>query len=94
MGEEHVYEENGIQWTRVFTIPRASVDTMVDPNSSQGFLRATNKRMTIGDMWEESERLSAKRTQKLGYDPVMDTSIKKYEKKCKGKRHPLKKQED
>ena len=89
MNEPHVYSEDGLAWERVFTVPNSAIDTIIDASKPRDFLRATNKKMTLGDMWDESGRLSEKRKQKLGYDPVKDATVKRYEKRCR-KRHPLK----
>lgn len=89
MMDEHTYEEGGVKWNRIFTAPNSAVDTIIDASKPSDFIRATQKKMTLGDMWDESGRLSEKRIDKLGYDPVKQKAIEKYEKKCR-KRHPLK----
>jgi hypothetical protein len=89
MSQEHSYSENELKWNRVFTVPNSAIDTIIDASKPSDFLRATQKKMTLGDMWDESGRLSEKRVQKLGYDPVKEKAIAKYEKRCR-KRHPLK----
>jgi len=89
MREDHVYSEGGQAWVRVFESPQMSVDTNINPDSKADFMRATQKRMTMGDMWDVSADLSAKRAEKYGSDPVKDTAVEKYKKKCKKNKHPL-----
>ncbi len=89
MSQEHTYEEAGVKWERIFTVPNSAIDTIIDASKPSDFLRATQKKMTLGEMWDESGRLSEKRIQKLGFDAVKEKAIAKYEKKCR-KRHPLK----
>jgi len=90
MNEDHIYSENGIEWKRIFTIPNASIDVMDnDPYSKDAFMKKTNRNMTVGDMWDISQEMSEKRTQKDGKDYIKEDSIKKYEKKTQ-KDHPLK----
>lgn len=89
MDDEHSYSENGKPWERVFQVPLMSVDTNVNPDSKSDFMRATHKKMTMGDMWDVSADLSTKRAEKYGSDPVKDAAVEKYKKKCKKKCHPL-----
>lgn len=89
MTDVHEYEENGVKFKRVFVNPRWAVDTQVNPFSQKDFLKRTNKRMTYGDMMDESAELSEKRATKAGKDPVKEKAISDYEKKTK-KPHPSK----
>jgi len=91
MDEEHFYtDRDGIRWDRVFLSPNTSIDTKIDENSPSDFVRKTAKKgMTIGDMWDESAKLSEKRRKSQGKDPIKEKAIKKYEDKTK-KRHPFK----
>ena len=34
MNDDHSYSENGIKYERIFTVPNASIDSQIDPNSS------------------------------------------------------------
>ncbi len=90
MLEEHIYEENGEKWTRLFEVPNTSIDTKIDAFSSKEFVEKTKskKGMTMGDAFDESERLSKIREKKMGYDPIKEKTINDYKKKTKGKRHP------
>ena len=90
MKEKHEYtDDKGVKWNRVFSVPNSAVDTSVGSSSKEDFLRMTQKKMTVGDMWDVSAQLSEKRTKRYGKDPVKEDTVKKYKKKCHGKRHPL-----
>lgn len=89
MNDKHEYEENGVGFKRVFLLPHAATDTHTDPFSKKDFMRRTHKKMTIGDMMDESAALSEKRAKKAGIDPVKAKTIADYEKLTK-KRHPSK----
>lgn len=93
MSEEHAYSEEGVAWNRLFTVPNAAIDSQYDCDSADSFIKNTNKKMTIGDMWDESAAQSQKRVDKHGYDPVKQKTIKKYEKRT-GKIHPDKAKSD
>jgi hypothetical protein len=88
MNEPHVFEEDGVQWKRVFTVPTASIDTKIDPFSQRQFVEKTgNKKGTIGNMMDLSSELSQKREQMHGKeDPVKRKHFSDYEKKV-GKKH-------
>lgn len=90
MNEPHVYEENGITWNRVFTVPQASIDANIDPFNQQQFIDKTgSKNGSVGDVWDRSAELSAKRAEKAGgVDPIKEKYYKKYSKTRKGKPHP------
>lgn len=91
MKEKHVFftEENGevIEWKRVYTIPKMSIDTKIDPFSSKDFVKNTNKKGTYGDVLDYSAELSEKRAEKSGgEDPIKRDYFNKYEKEV-GKKH-------
>lgn len=89
MNDEHVYEENGVKFDRVFTKPNAGVDTQVDLFSSQDFAEKTGKKKgSVGDLWDQSKELSEKRKNKLGYDPIETKYFDEYSKKRRGLKHP------
>lgn len=89
INDPHVYNENGIEWDRIFTVPNASVDTKVDPFSSNEFKNKTEKKkMTVGDMWDASKEASLKREQKAGVDKIKEKHFKDYSKKRRGIEHP------
>lgn len=92
MSEKHEYfDSNGLQWNRVFHSPQASVDTFgsLDPFSSREFVKRTAKKgMTVGEMWDESKKLSDKRESKVGKDFVRVNAENAYKHRT-GKPHPL-----
>ena len=84
--EEHTYSEDGKVFSRVFTVPNASVDSNVDPFSAQQFTERTkNMKGTMGDIWDYSAELSAKRKKaNNGVDPVRKKAEKQYSEKRRG----------
>ena len=99
MNDEKVYNgepgENGKGlWQREYSVPRASIDTEVDPYSSKDFVKATNKSNgTMGDMWDRSAELSQKRADKEGKDPLKQQYFDNYRKTHRGKPHYLEQRE-
>lgn len=85
--EEHVYEIEGVEYGRVYTVPQASIDTRIDPYSEKEF-REKTKVENVGDIWDRSKELSEIRTAKEGKDPIKEKYFKDYAKKTKGKKHP------
>lgn len=87
MNEEHKYLNNdGLEYTRLYTIPNCSIDSRIDPYSSKDFAEKTrNKKGTIGDLLNESKELSEKRGGQSN-DPVLKTFLSSYEKE-KGVKH-------
>lgn len=75
---------NGVQWSRIYTVPQASMDTRIDPHSSRAFVEKTRKAGTFGEMFDLSKEMSEKRGGKKN-DPVK----KSYEKEWKGRRKPV-----
>jgi len=90
MNDEHVYEQDGLAWERVFLAPNASIDSDVDPFSGRQFVDATAaKKGTMGDMLDYSKELSQKRASvNGGIDPVKEKYYKKYSDKRNGAKHP------
>lgn len=94
-GDVRVYNgENGLEtgvWKRHWE-GNASVGfthhTKIDPYSNNDFLKATDKKMTMGEMWDLSKELSEKRASKDGRDHVFEKNMKDYE-----RRHGVKHQE-
>lgn len=91
MNDPHVYSENGVEWKRVWAAPQASIDTQVNPFSSQEFVAKTaNKKGTLGNLWDASKELSIKRQDKEGVS--MESTKKAYwdnwSKVRKGKKPP------
>ncbi len=82
-------------WRRVWTKPRMGVDTVaIDPYSSKDFVKATNKKGVVGDMWDRSAELAAKRKDKEGVDPIQEQFYKDYSKRRKGRKHPTQAREE
>lgn len=98
MNDEKVY--NGPdgkqvgQWKRVWTKPLASIDTKVDPFSAKDYVKATNKRDTVGSLWDRSRELSLKRAEKEGSDPIKQRFYDNYSKRRKGAKHPEQRREE
>ena len=85
--EEHVYEIEGVQYSRVYTLPNAAVDTRIDPNSISDF--RNKAKGTVGDLWDQSAEASEKRAEQHGgQDPVKKQFFKDYSEKRKGAKHP------
>lgn len=85
-----ITDEKGVKWKRLVTNPQAAIDTKVDPYSAADFSKATNKRGTVGELWDRSAELSAKREDKegKGCDPIKNAFYENYSKKRKGRKHP------
>ena len=90
MNEPHVYvDENGVQWKRKWELPNAQVDTKIDPFNKREFAdKTSDKKGTMGDLWDRSKELSLKRKEKLGYDPVKKKYLKKYSKDRMNRKPP------
>lgn len=89
MNDLHTYEEDGKKWDRIFTIPRAGIDTKINPLSKEDWNRKTeNKRGTIGDMMDRSKELSEQREKIMGKDPLKEKLFEDHRKKYRGKYHP------
>lgn len=55
------HDQSGLEWTRVYTLPKIGIDTMIDPHSSSAFINKTNKAGTIGEVYDLSKEMSEKR---------------------------------
>jgi hypothetical protein len=90
MNDEHVYEQDGLAWERVFLAPNASIDSEIDPFNGRQFVDNTAaKKGTVGDMLDYSKELSQKRAEKNGgVDPVKQKYYKNYSKTRGGAKHP------
>lgn len=87
MNDEHTYLVDGCQWSRVFTVPGASIDTKIDPFSKNDFMNKTkSKKGTLGDLWDTSKELSEKRKDSLGYDNMEKKAFNDYSKKRGGRK--------
>lgn len=77
------------KWRRVWSNPQAAFDSRpVDPHSARDFSRVTNKKGTVGELWDRSAEMSAKRADKEGVDPIKSSFYKDYARKHPGKSHP------
>lgn len=87
MNDVHEYEEE-VKFKRVFTVPQASIDTKVDPFSSKDFKeKVCSKKGTIGELWDASAEMSAKRADKEGVDVIKQKALADYSKERGGKKH-------
>lgn len=88
MNEVHEYERDGKKWNRLFTPPQMNFDVKVDPYSPKDFNRVTEKKGTIGDLWDRSAELSHTRASKNGgIDPIKQEFFNDYSKKRSGQKH-------
>jgi len=88
MNEVHEYERDGKKWNRLFTPPQMNFDVKVDPYSPKDFNRVTEKKGTIGDLWDRSAELSYDRASKNGgIDPIKQEFFNDYSKKRSGQKH-------
>lgn len=90
MNDKHeYYDENGVQWARVFTVPQIGIDTVkINPFSSKDFLKKTNKNGTVGELMDRSKEFSEKRKSKEGIDIVEQKFHEDYSKTRKGRKIP------
>ena len=87
--DTHEYvDKTGYKWQRVWTVPNAAVDTVVDPFNSKDFVNKTTKKGSVGDLWDLSAELSHKRAEKTGTsDAVKENYYKNYSRKRKNLKH-------
>ena len=65
-----------------------TIDTNIDPYSQKQFVEKTEgKGMKLGDLWDESARMSKIRAKRSGTDPIKDKYLKNYRQKRKGTKH-------
>ncbi len=88
MNDIKEYIKDGINWNREFFVPQASIDTKIDPHSVKDFVKATNKRGTIGDIMDRSAELSEIRAGTSGIDEIKEKHYENYSKKRGGSTHP------
>lgn len=79
---------DGVTYKRVYSAPRAAVDTQKGSLSQEDFNRVTqNKNLKVGDFWEISKEMSQDRADKNGgYDPVKEKFYERHLKEY-GKPH-------
>jgi hypothetical protein len=59
--EKHFQDQDGLDWVRIFTSPRVSIDSDIDPYSEQAFVDKTARGGTVGDIMDMSKEMSEKR---------------------------------
>lgn len=95
MNDPHEYSECGIKFNRIFTVPNASVDTIINPFSEKDYINKTaNKKGTYGEALQHSAELSEKRLAIAGVDHVKENYFNDYEKSHHGMKHPEKKKQE
>lgn len=89
MNAEHTYSEDGVVFERVYTVPNATIDSQIDPFSSQKFIEKTGTmKGTLGEIWDYSKELSDKRAKSTnGQDDVRIKAENKYSKKRRGMKY-------
>ena len=89
MNEDHVYmDKEGTEWKRIFTTPNMGIDLDNDPFNQNKFIEKTQNGGTMGDLWDRSSEMSAKRAEKSGgIDPYKKDYFKKYSKDRGGAKH-------
>jgi hypothetical protein len=90
MNEEHRYFYDGVEWKRVFDSPHSTIDSFskLSPFDKDGFVKRTAKKgMTVGDMWDESKKMSERREASVGKDFVKENAVNTYKHRT-GKPHP------
>ena len=67
--DKHEYiDEKGLKWNRVFTVPQMGIDTKMDAGTDpKSFAEKTsNKKGTLGDLFDQSKELSEARKKMYG----------------------------
>lgn len=91
---EIITDESGKTWRRIASALNSNVDSKIDPFSEKDFLKKTNKKGRMQDLWSRSKELSEMRKDKNGgVDPVAEKFYSDYESKYKHK-HPEKKKQE
>lgn len=91
MNEKHVYfDNNGLEWKRVFLSSQLNTQGTIDHWSSNDFINKTaNTKGSYGDLMDRSAELSEKRANDNGgIDPVKQNYFKNYADSRKGTLHP------
>ena len=90
MNDDKIYIEDGVEWTRVYHSPQATVKNPINPNNSKEFAHVTGKmKGNVGDIHNLSEELSNKRASESedGRDPIKDSYLDKWSEKRGGRSH-------
>ena len=86
MSEEHKFiDDFGVEWERVFFSPKVSISTNND-GSKESFMSATQKKCSLGDLWDASAAASEKREKTYGKDSIKDKFHSDYGEKTNGKK--------
>jgi hypothetical protein len=85
IGSEVVIE--GKKWKRVPSNLGGNIDTKIDPFSTEDFLRKTDKKDTMGSIFDLSKELSEKRKARDGTDPLQAKFFSSYKKSRAGMKH-------
>jgi predicted nucleic acid-binding Zn ribbon protein len=89
MMDIHEYiDEKKKKWNRIFTVPQASVDGKFNAWSQNDFIEKVGKKKgTVGDIWDKSKELSAKRASESpdGKDPIRKKAEAQYSKERRGR---------
>jgi hypothetical protein len=87
MKDDHSYNDNGVDYERVFLIPNASIDAKIDGSEANFKAHLDNKKGTVGDAIDASKEAAEKRKELYGHDPVQKKFFKEYSGKRKGLKH-------
>jgi len=79
MNDIKTYQENGVEWIRVYTVPQATIDANIDPYSSQAFVDKTRRAGTIGELIDMSKEMSERRGG-IKNDPIKKAHVKQWRK--------------
>ncbi len=88
--EKEYFDEDGLEWKRVYTSSQLNTQGSIDPWSNNSFVNATaNMKGSVGDLLDKSAELSSIRAeQNGGVDPVKKKYYKEYSDKRGGVKHP------
>ena len=72
MSEPHVYvDAKNVTWIRIFSNPQVAFNTILSATDSKTFVEKTRgKNYSLGQMWDLSAELSAKREGASGVDEI------------------------
>lgn len=94
-GQFRQQEIDGKAWTRILEVPMMATDTKIDPFSQSDYVRNTgSKKGSLGDLFDYSGEMSAKRADAAGKDPVKDQFYADWAAKHPGQVHQNKKKDD
>ena len=78
-------KEEGL-WERRYYVPQMGVDTKFDEWDSKSFAEKSGKKIgTLGNLFDESQALSEKRTKSAGVDPLKESHLKKWKERRRRK---------